>query len=350
MTHNLFGERFLGHREPGWHQLGEVFTDPISAAEAVRRCRMDFEVLKVPLTVDVNTPFGINRVVVNDKVVLLREPTPDDPQHLYLGIASPDYEVVQNTDVANALDQLTDVWPVETMGSLDKGKTMFASLDAGMTHVAGEEIHQYFLATNTNDGGTSMKIMFTPVRVVCQNTLVTGMASATVSAALNHKTGVVGSMKARMEMIKKLQQASATTLESFEKLAACALDETGTRQILEFTYPYPSKPSKVASLEGIEEKDIALVGALYAEASQAAQLWEYYCERANIFRAGALELFSKINSEHPAIAGSAYALFNAVVESADYRTGSDSVSQSSLFGARAQEKKRAFKAAMNFTK
>jgi hypothetical protein len=350
MSHNLFGERFLGHREPGWHHLGEVFQDPITAAEAIRRCQMDYEVLKVPMTVDVPTPFGINRVVIQDKVVLLREPTPDDPEHLYLGVASPDYEIVQNTDVAEALDQLTDVWPVETMGALDKGKTMFASLDAGMTRVAGEEVHQYFLATNTNDGGTSMKIMFTPVRVVCQNTLVTGMASATVSAALNHKTGVIGSMKARMDMIKKLQQASATTLESFEKLAKCALDETGTRQVLEFTYPYPKRPSKVTSLEGIDEKDIALVGALYVEANAANELWQYYCERADAFRSGAVELFNKINDEHPAIAGSAYALFNAVVESADYRAGSDSVISSSIFGARAQEKKRAFKAAMDLVK
>lgn len=350
MSHNLFGERFLGHRQPGWHNLGEVFTDPITAVEAVNRCRMTYGVIKVPMTVDVPTPFGINRVVVEDKVVLLREPTPDDQGYLFLGTASPDYEVVQNMDVAVALDQLTDVWPVETMGALDKGKTMFASLDAGEVMVAGEMVHQYFLATNTNDGGTSMKIMFTPVRVVCQNTLVTGMASATVSASLNHKTGVVDSMKARMDMIKKLQQASVTTLESFEKLAACALDETGTRQVLEFTYPYPKKPSKVTSLEGIDEKDIALVGALYAEANQAQSLWEYYCDRAEAFRSGAMELFNKINDEHSAIAGSAYALFNAVVESADYRVGTDSVFSSSLFGPRAQEKKRAFQAAMRLVK
>ena len=350
MSHNLFGERFLGHREPGWHKLGEVFTDPITAAQAVERCRMNYEILKVPMTVDVPTPFGINRVVIEDKVVLLREPTPDDAQYLYLGVASPNYEIVQNKDVAEALDQLTDVWPVETMGALDKGKTMFASLDAGEVMVAGELVHQYFLATNTNDGGTSMKIMFTPVRVVCQNTLISGMSSATVSAALNHNAGVVGSMKSRMDMIKKLQQASTTTLESFEKLAKCAMDETGTRRVLELTYPYPKKPSKVTSLEGIDEEDIALVGALYAEATAANDLWQYYCERADAFRSGAMELFGKINNEHPVIAGSAYALFNAVVESADYRSGSDSANQSSLFGARAQEKKRAFQAAMNLVK
>ena len=31
MAHNLFGERFLGHREPAWHGLGKTFEDPITA-------------------------------------------------------------------------------------------------------------------------------------------------------------------------------------------------------------------------------------------------------------------------------------------------------------------------------
>lgn len=36
MTANLFGERFLGNREPAWHGLGMVFTESLTAVEAIR--------------------------------------------------------------------------------------------------------------------------------------------------------------------------------------------------------------------------------------------------------------------------------------------------------------------------
>jgi hypothetical protein len=344
---NIFGERIVLSRTPGWHKLGTVFTDPTTPSEGLKMANMDYQIFKAQMAGQIETPFGTQLVPVEGKSILFREPTADDPLHRFLGTCGEDYEIVQNSDVASALDRLADTWPLETMGALDRGKTMFATLDAGLTTVAGEEVHQYFLATNTSDGGTSMKIAFTPVRVVCQNTLVTGLKSATVSAALSHSRGILASLDARVDVIKKMQKASFTTLQAFEAMAKAAVDEAGTRAVLEAVYPLPVKPAKLAAVEGIDsEQDIALLGQLWAEADSASQTWEYYCQRQMGFRSLAERLFARVNDEHPAIAGTGWALYNAVVESADYRKGADSVAQSSIWGTRANEKKAAFSAVM----
>jgi hypothetical protein len=70
----------------------------------------------------------------------------------------------------------------------------------------------------------------------------------------------------------------------------------------------------------------------------------YYTEKAEERRKGAAELYTKLNDEYPKLGATAWHLYNAVVESADYRDGKN-VEVSALFGGRAKEKQAAFVAA-----
>ena len=47
----IFGDRFLGRREPAWHRLGEVFTEPMSMTAAIKRAGIDFHIAKHPVVV-----------------------------------------------------------------------------------------------------------------------------------------------------------------------------------------------------------------------------------------------------------------------------------------------------------
>ena len=53
MSASLFGERFLGRREPAWHRLGEVFPQDLklTATEAMERADIMFKVDKYPMGV-----------------------------------------------------------------------------------------------------------------------------------------------------------------------------------------------------------------------------------------------------------------------------------------------------------
>jgi hypothetical protein len=186
--------------------------------------------------------------------------------------------------------------------------------------------------------------------VVCQNTLTAGLKQAVVSAALRHDANVGVTLGQRVQLVKALQNAQTSTLHLFERLAETAITAEDLWFVLEQTYPMPNRPAKMKLLDNLEEDDIVAIGMLYDEATSASQTWEYYCNRQRGFQSAAYGLYTKISDEYPAIAGTAWALWNAVVESADYRNGAESVPASTLFGPRMHEKRRAFKAALSLVK
>lgn len=341
MTANLFGERFAGYRKPAWHDLGMVFNTKLTPMEAVQAARLNFDIVKLPLNATLKTGDQID----TGKFGLIREATPDSPA-AFLGTVSENYKYMQNTEVAEAISPLADIWPVETAGALGNGETVFFSLDVGSDQVAGEEIKQYFLITDTRDGGTSMRIMFTPVRVVCQNTLIAGAAAAITMSSIQHNSSLKSNVDQRVELIRKLQQISIGTMEQFSALAAAAINMDGVNRIIEAAFPMPKMPKAMQVLDYDNAEEY---GSLFNSAVNAQQSYEYACSRVNAFRDGSLELFNMFNDMQPALANTAWAAYNAVAECADWRNGRNndtSTANSILFGGRAKEKTRAFNAAI----
>lgn len=346
MPANLFGERFVGVREPAWHGLGKVLETPVPATEAIKVANMDYKIEKYPLTAKID-----NKVMNTGRYGIFRQPTPDDPETRFFGVASEDYAILQNMEVADILEPLTAQWPVETVGALGLGETLFMSLDAGTADVKGEPVRQYFLLTDTRNGGTALKIAFTPVRVVCQNTLVSGLKQATVSSSMTHMPNISRALTARVNLLQKMQQALSSTMATFEQLASAAISNDDARSIFEAAYPTPAKSAKISLLDDFDNTTgPEMLGALYDEATEASETWNYYCTRIDAFREGANSCYLKLCDEYPNVAGTAWAAYNAVVEFADYRTGAKSVQESALFGARAAEKKRAFARSLEFVR
>jgi len=345
VAHQIFGQRFLGNRQPAWHGLGRVFTDPMTATDAVRQAGADFQVIKLPLTV--NAPDGYT-IELPEKVALMREPVADDNQYRLLGTAGPDYAVIQNTEIARVLDGLTEEWPVETVGVLGKGETLFISLKAGRSEIAGDEVEDYFLVTDTKDGGTTLRILYTPVRVVCQNTLVAGIRAASTSAQLGHRQGLEAEYNFRVNLMAQLRRSQDEVKAKLTHLAAMRLAEQQVNDILATVYPEPTVPQKAALLSEMEDagQTHRFSADVLAKLQTVRERHEYASERVQAFRNAAEELYIRFNDEHPRNANTGWALYNAVVESADYRNGSsgDNISKSAVFGNRAAEKSRAYAA------
>lgn len=341
--HNIFGDRFLGKREPAWHGLGTTFEDPISASEAVQRAGLDYRVDVVPAGFQVD-----GRWVESDKGAIVRQPTADDPQHRLFGYASRDYQVFQNTELARVVDALTNEWPVETVGALGLGETMFLTLDAGGGKVGDEDVHQFFLISDNKTGTRSLRVAFTPVRVVCQNTLVSGLRAATVNAAIPHTLGAKSDLDFRVRMMSEMRKAQLSTLEAMSALTTKKLVAAQVEAVLVAAYPDPPRSAKVELHRELTEQVAGLEGFTPEQVASLLKVSErrdYYVDRAVGFRDAARELFGKFNDEHPAYAFTAWAVWNAVVETEDYRRGSDSIGESAVFGIRAAAKARAFQAA-----
>jgi phage/plasmid-like protein (TIGR03299 family) len=347
--HNINGTKFVYRGEPAWHGIGTPLLNGETCVQAVKQAHADFQVIKAPATFEVTTSTGVIYLPVPGKIELVKTPTKHFPGYASFGRASEDYTIIQNMEIAESLDTLTDKWPCETVGVLGEGETLFIVLDAGEMRVGRDLVRQYFLVTDTKDGGTSLKIAFTPVRTVCKNTLVTGLKSAVVTVSMAHSENLKKAFTGRIEMIGKLEKTKNSTMEMFQALDKLKLSTDNVEEVLNATYPVPKRPAKTLLLDE-EYIDVAQVGALYEEATAAQATWEYYCKRTEVLKSTVRDLFGNFNDEQPHSANTGWALYNSVVESADYREGALSVTESSIWGVRASEKKRAFASIVSFVK
>lgn len=357
MSHEIWGERLLLRGKPAWHGLGRVFDEglKLGAAEAIVGAGLDYRVHKLPLYVSI--PAGAT-TMVPDRFALMREPHADDPNWAFFGVAGSDYTMIQNVELGEMLDPLTERWPVETVGALKSGRTIFMALDAGGASVAGDEIHKYFLITDTKDGGRSVRILFSPVRVVCWNTLSTAIRAGSAHARIPHTTSVKDDVNLYLRVMVQLQKTEQKVMSQFEAMAAAKLTPSTIDGVFEFAYPLPKRPMKMELGEELGLIDVTgefqqladeeLDEDLKATVNSAVATHQYYSQRIAAYRGAAHESLDRFNQSTPSLANTGWATYNSVVEVEDYRKGKsdESAITSALFGGRSITKARAFDAAL----
>lgn len=346
MSANIFGERFQGRDKPAWHNIGQVINGNMgTASDVIRSAGLDYQVHKIESVVEIPTPFGVS-LTRTGQYALMREPTADDDQWRFFGHVSQSYEVINNLDIAEILDPLTQQWPVETVGALGYGESMFIALkvQGGRVEIKGDEIEEYFLINDNKDGRSGLKVAFTPIRVVCQNTLISGLRQASIGVSLAH-LDTARTLRWRVDLLNKLTVSMDSTVDVFRKMAEKVLKSSAIEATFKAAYPGPSKPSKVELMEELNDQyesgSQAVLGSHYEEMEQLSQTWKYYCDMADARRREAKLRLERFNDEFPQTANTAWAVYNAVVENEDWRDGPASMYQSAIFGERARVKRRA---------
>ena len=172
-----------------WHRLGQEMPELMNSAEAIVEARMDWKVrleqnyikiddeyIEVPNTYSTvrGQQEGDGSVILskNGKALTSR------------------YTPWQNIDAFDFLDELinTNEATIEVCGALGEGEKIWilAKLPSYI-RVSGEDhVMNYILITNSHDGTGSIKILPTPIRVVCQNTLNMALGSKAKMFIMRH--------------------------------------------------------------------------------------------------------------------------------------------------------------------
>jgi phage/plasmid-like protein (TIGR03299 family) len=92
-----------------------------------------------------------------------------------LALVSPAYEPLQNEEAFAFFEPLvkSGLSKFETAGALNNGERVWVQVHAGdAIEVAdGDRVERFVLLANSHDGRGAVTLRFTPIRVVCQNTL-----------------------------------------------------------------------------------------------------------------------------------------------------------------------------------
>jgi phage/plasmid-like protein (TIGR03299 family) len=222
MGHNLnFNENtqqhsFFSVKEKAWHGLGKIVDQYPTSAEALVFAGLDFEVVKDDLfttTYNMDGQAMDQRNLVRTHHATIRKDTGD-----ILGIVGKDYEIVQNKDAFAFFDAIVggDGIQYETAGALGKGERVFITAKLpGYIRVGKEDLtEKYLFLSTSHDGYGSIMAAFTPVRIVCNNTLNAAMRDHTHAVKIRHTPNA----KQRLEHAHKLMGISNNLSTALEEL------------------------------------------------------------------------------------------------------------------------------------
>ncbi len=345
MSHEIFNNIAGYARKAAWHGLGTTFEEPISAVEAVKAIGMDFEYSLEPLVAAIKGADGKRTALnISDKRAIVREAVQEGGPEV-MGIVAPTYEIIQNLQFAEALDNLTPEWPVETLGALKRGKTVFFTLKVGSKQLGSSNIDKYFLVTDSKTGKESARFMFTPIRIECQNCLTMALNSSAVQGTLVHRQGVADEFRFRTSLMSKLLEIERDVDEQFEAMTKAVLTVEQRDLIFQAYWPVPKKTAKMEFVDLVNEGDEEL-RPLRNLGLTAAEEFERLVNRNTAVQAELQTMHEKFNDEFPDHANTAWSAWNVTVEHADFNNATEMTGYAALFGDRVRRKRNAFNAAV----
>lgn len=274
---------FFGRNLPAWHGLGTTVDGLLTAEQAMVTAGLDWTADLRPIYTARDAAGQFTEIDTHRAVVRNTDNTT-------LGVVGARWRPIQNVNAFGFFDSVIGAGKAvyDTAGSLAGGKRVWilAKLPDPI-EIAKQPIEKYLLLVNHHDGEGSLRVMFTPVRVVCQNTLNMALAGRNADGIRIRHT---------VSAESRLQEAEKAVRCANEYYAA--FQEAGNYLV---TRPFTDADMKV------------LVTRLFPDPDDAERnAWSVAQKR------DAVTALFENGAGHDVIAGTAWAAVNAVAEYADH--------------------------------
>ena len=249
MAHNLnFNERtgrysFFSVQEKAWHGLGQIVTDYPTSAEAIKHAGLDYEVIKSPLYTNASNiidPTESLEIRDNEVNVPNYFATIRTDNNAVLGVVGKEYHIVQNREAFSFFDAIvggTDGILYETAGALGNGERIFitAKLPDYIRVGNGDDVtEKYIFLTTSHDGSGSITAAFTPVRIVCQNTLNASLRNMSNVVRIRHTSGAKQRLENAHKVMGLANEFSNQLEDIFNNWAKVKVNDNEVKKMIQF--------------------------------------------------------------------------------------------------------------------
>lgn len=321
---------FVG--ETPWHKLGNrLQTPPETAKEVIVAANLDWEVSKKP----VYAFDGGAGCAVPGHYATVRADQWGKPECQPFGLVGEEYNVLQNREAFSFFDPIIKTGQVsyETAGALGHGERVWllAKVDGNIVVKGDDVVERYLLLSNGHDGRTALKIRFTPVRVVCQNTLNYALASGRDLLSSHHGHGMDRRIDRAQETVGIILKQYDSLTNTYKRFAEVQMNPDRLGRYLGEVFPLPKRRS-----------------------NQGERSYQAAVTRVNHLRLTSERLFDQGRGNGvAAIKGTLWAAYNGVTELVDHHLAYGNAEQrmaSVCFGEGEQTKQLAFAVALQFSR
>jgi phage/plasmid-like protein (TIGR03299 family) len=191
-----------------WHGLGQHAEEAMTTRQAIELSNCGFLVKEEPIYRMISSMNPDNDEVqrtgsfpelIETHKCTIREDTGD-----VLGVVGKDYQIVQNVECFEFFDHVIEEGKgiFETVGVLGKGEVLFITAKINDSFIVADNdlIDKYVVFINSHDMSYALTAFFTPIRVVCNNTLNAALDNCRNQVKMKHTSGI----KDQMEEAHKL--------------------------------------------------------------------------------------------------------------------------------------------------
>ena len=207
MSHEVETMAYAG--EVPWHGLGTPVSNDLTPAQMMQKAGLDWRVREVESFVEYN---GQKRLTGQKS--LIRE-----TDGKILTNVGKDWKPLQNSEAFEFFGEYVMAGDMEmhTAGSLKGGQMVWAlaKVKDSFELFKGDQVDAYFLFANPHLYGKSIDIRFTPIRVVCNNTLSLSLNSTSSNAV---KVGHRAEFNA--DEVKEALGIASAKMQTYKEYAA----------------------------------------------------------------------------------------------------------------------------------
>ena len=238
MAHLVESMMYVG--KTPWHGLGTPIPadKQISVREAIVAAKLDWRVELRSLYTE--KPDGGAKSGILDHYAVCR--TSDNA---FLGLVGPDYVPLQNEEALKWFQPFLDFdsATLETAGSLNGGKQVWAlaKIRNGNMDVGEDDpVAHYILLSNAHDGSIAVRVGFTPIRVVCNNTLTLAHYSkASQLLRVRHTSGLHYNLELVREIMNVAGREFSATVTQYRRLQKRGIDSSGLERYVRVVFSLP---------------------------------------------------------------------------------------------------------------
>lgn len=227
-------------KETPWHRLGHIIETAPSIEEGIRLAGLNWQVTTEPVyTLD----------AAGVPVQAPAKATRRADTGALLGVVGPSYEPLQNSEAFKFFQPFIDnkLATLETAGSLRDGKRVWVMAKLGLDDsiivpASGDRVAKYVLLSNSHDGTLAIRVGFTPVRVVCNNTLQMSIQDkASRLIRIRHTGKVAENLEKIRDVMNLANQQFEATAEQYRFLAGKQISQSDLEKYVKIVFSTPKQ-------------------------------------------------------------------------------------------------------------
>ena len=155
-----------------------------------------------------------------------------------LGVVTEKYSIVQNKDAFSFVDGLvSEGFKFDKAGSFRNGRSIWVMGSLPEEKILGEDIANNVVFVNSHDGSSGIKVMMTPVRLICSNMMNYALRKADRIWATKHTGGIFSKLEEAKYTLGLANEYMEALEEESERLAQISITNDVIDSIFDKLFP-----------------------------------------------------------------------------------------------------------------